>query len=57
MLATNPTRYQVSIYNERTKQKDVRYISFAKDVEEYSKILWKEIKHCAHCIVLVEVKK
>lgn len=47
-------RYQISIYNERTGQKTIRYITNAGRIQQYVKSLWKETEQSAFDVVLIE---
>lgn len=50
-------RYQISIYNDFTHQKTIRYIMDIQRVKAVSEKLWKEIELEAHSVVLIEPVK
>lgn len=47
-------RYKISIYNEVSGQKTIRYITKAGCIQKYVKSLWEETKQSAFDVVLIE---
>lgn len=47
-------RYQISIYNEVSGHKIIRFITTAGRVQQYVKKLWKETEQSAFEVVLIE---
>lgn len=49
-------RYIISIYNEVSGHKMIRYITNAARVQEFVKILWEETEQSAFDVVLIEIE-
>ena len=50
-------KYQISVYNEVSHQKDIRYVVPAEQVAKRQTALIAEVKYQANTVVLTEVVK